>query len=840
MATSTFVVDRSLEALPLTRLLDVRARLKVEGMFEKPIVTAGDRPVLNGNQALTPNTLYAAEKNGTLRYYLPEYRVSVEDGQRPAVQLRYQAGDDDEVGRLTIALAWTAPRAAGLTVRAMDHVASLGLRFRVPVQDANGNPSTAGGVEQTIPLQPLQQAGDLTARSTTIFRDKTTFNTVYQALCLNDGNDQVASLDIQIRARVGIRTWRQVIVGRPTEVDQAKVLKYRGALFTDMVHKESLGTLHAVPSAGAARIRLTAPPPDVTSRVDATRTVVARPETRRMVMATPRAVSPAVAAVAAPRRVMTAPARPAIATMRVAMPAARISPAMTVAAAAAAPAARAAATPVAVSARPSLERATLSRVNTPKLAQAVAVSDLRIANRAVVPIRMVLDTARQPAIVDGELENRQSLPFSFDPGKPDNDDVFAVEGFDRGGIHLLLPLRLTAPDGSAHVVYQDNLMRDVVHIAPNEFRLERDATAPFLPSLSFLASEFGTTDGTNDEDADVLFRVAAVYRLEPWLDPDVVELARAELATQGLVARFTTSVARDAALTLDLDLLGNEQQRGGATVDPARGITDTLELDHTTFVRLWRERLSNPASGGITGNVEYKLFDGSPVQVKVRLSLWEASSELFDVAPVGGVDGQPGRYRVVVRNRIESPARVTALPSVVVSGGATAHAVDAGSIVGQVFQPQESREIMYDVSGGAADVDDLEPTVLARAEPNLPALLKLLMLTPGYASLGFSLAVKAAATAFAPSTGGGEALTGLLVEFDDGSRATLTPSQPQMDVSLVGRLLDQILGTGDDSQRYFYRVTNLHASGEGARTSWLEGRGAASLEVGVAAVRLDF
>ena len=48
------------------------------------------------------------------------------------------------------------------------------------------------------------------------------------------------------------------------------------------------------------------------------------------------------------------------------------------------------------------------------------------------------------------------------------------------------------------------------------------------------------------------------------------------------------------------------------------------------------------------------------------------------------------------------------------------------------------------------------------------------------------------------------------------------------------------LGTGDDSQRYFYRVTNLHASGEGARTSWLEGHGPTPLQVGTATVKLDF
>jgi len=116
----------------------------------------------------------------------------------------------------------------------------------------------------------------------------------------------------------------------------------------------------------------------------------------------------------------------------------------------------------------------------------------------------------------------------------------------------------------------------------------------------------------------------------------------------------------------------------------------------------------------------------------------------------------------------------------------------------------------------------------------------MLLVTPGYASLGFALTVKAPPELFAPPSGGAETLIGLLVEFDDGTRTNLSGSTPQVDVTLVGRLADQLLGTADESQRYFYRVTNLHPSGEGARTTWLEGHGTAPLQVGAAVVKLDF
>jgi hypothetical protein len=112
--------------------------------------------------------------------------------------------------------------------------------------------------------------------------------------------------------------------------------------------------------------------------------------------------------------------------------------------------------------------------------------------------------------------------------------------------------------------------------------------------------------------------------------------------------------------------------------------------------------------------------------------------------------------------------------------------------------------------------------------------------TAGYTSLGFSVTVRAAPGTFGSTAGAAEPLSALLVEFDDGTRTTLSSGVDHVEVTVVGRLIDQILGTADDSQRYFYRVTNLHASGEGARTSWIEGHGTADLVVGGAVVKLDF
>lgn len=812
---STFVVDRSLGAVPVTKLLDVRAQLRVAGTFEPVVTDAADRPVLAGGQTLEPGALYPAERNASLRFYLPLYQLSRDALGQPAVELRYAVGDAGEVGRLTITLTWTLGVTVALEKRMIDHTTALSLRYRVGVQgDAAATAGATGAREQTLPLQPLQHLGNQLARSTTIFTDRARFDTVYQAMA---GPQRSAMLDLEIAAKVGVRTWRQVIIGRPGMVDQAKVLQGRGALFTDMLQRESLSAVRRDGMSASTRVRMIAPPPEQTARIDATRAALSRSEMVRL--AEPPAAAPVLRErIAAPRVAMMV--RPTVALQPVAPAAATLTDARL----------------AAIEGQPRVNAAVLYRVNAPRLSQAVAESDLEIAGRRAVPTRVVLDQSRRPAIVDATLENRQTLPFMFDPAV--DKSVLAVEGFDPGGIHLLLPLRLAAPDGSTRVVYQDNLMRDVLHVTPSEFRLERDPTAPFLPALSFLASEFGTTD--DDTDADVLFRVAAVYRLEPWLDPDVVALARAELARQGLVARFMTSVSQDAQLTLDLDLLGAEQQRAAADIDPDTGITDTLDLDQNTFVRVWRERLANPSGGGVTGRVDFRLFDGSAAQVPVRLSLWESSAELFDVSFVGPVPEQPATYRVMVRNRIESPAWITGLPAEVVDGGGVAHAVNPQSLVGQLVQPKETRQVDYVVQGASSPVVGFEPTVIGRPEPNLAELLKQLMLTGGSGTLGFALTVKAVEGAFAAPAGGGEPLTGLLVEFDDGTRVSLSADAPQVEVTLAGRFIDQILGTEDDRQRYFYRVTNVHARGEGARTDWREGQGTAPLEVGTAVVRLDF
>lgn len=826
------VVDQRLGAVPMNRLIEARDALALRGRLSlPPIVQEGGRPVIEGGQTLQPDVVYPSERDPNLGYYLPRYAVQRDAAGRPAVELKYDpaaaaADPAAGVGSLALTLAWTSPVAvATMRLRPLDHVVTLALRYRIGVQDM----AAGMGLETTLALQPLQPVGEGLARSLTTVADKALFDGLYQALRTPASG---ASLQLQVRARVGVRTWRQVYVGTVAEELQAGPLLAREALITRTVVARD--PLRRVAPGALTPVVMSPPiiaPPAPRSLAPAPGTA---PAGARAAMLRPVGGTAALPADRVAARPVVAPAssvrRPVAATMpldrapvRIARPAAPV-----VAAPAAQPV-------VAAPLRPIASDQVFLR---PRLSEAVETSDLVIGGRRVVPTRVPLDRRRRPAIVDADLENEQALAFSFDPREPANAAVYLAQGYAEA-LHLLLPLTLTK-DGRTYRVYQDNLMRDVVHVAPSGFRVQRQWSAPFRPQLTLLASEFGTTEGGDDANAQVMFRVAMGYRLEPWIDPVVVELTRAALAEQQLVPRLTTQLPADAKLTLDLDLPGTAKARADARVR-AEGIDDTLEVDHNAFVRLWRERLAAPG-GGIDGQVDYTLFDGTAVSVKARISFWDSDAELCDVALLGSVEGQPTRCRVSVRNRIESPVRIIELPPELLPGGGFATPVEPGQWLERTLQPQEAVQIDYDF-GATPPGGDFDPSVIARTEPRFDVLLRLLLMTQGYPSLGFPLVIGAAAGSFAaaadaPATA--DALSGLLVEFDDGTRSTLTPALPQAEVQLMGRLIDQLNGRGDEAQRYFYRVTNLHAAGEGARTGWLEGQGSNPLQVGPVQATLPF
>lgn len=487
--------------------------------------------------------------------------------------------------------------------------------------------------------------------------------------------------------------------------------------------------------------------------------------------------------------------------------------------------------------KPVMDANIAARVYAPRLQRAVAATDLKVTGIKAVPLRLALDHKKAPALLDAELEGRHAIPFHFDAALAEHRNIYAAAG-EGAPINILQPLQLVEADGQNRIVYQDQLQREVVHVPPTEFRLLRSAQTPFAPSIGFLPAEFATAEG--DDEAEVFFEMAMNYQLAPWTDPRILDLAREALRQEGRVARFVSLVPEAADLSLDLDFLGDDRHRREAEVEHhghQGGFNDVLQLDQDTFTQLWRSQLSQP--GGIGGSVRQTWFDGTEVNAPVRMSFWQESDEVVESRLLEADPEQPDHYVVRLRNRIESPVTLRGLPAELLADGAVASVVDKAEWLGQTLPPQGSVDVVYQVEPAGTGVVHLEPVVVAEVGPDLNALLRRLLIKPGFESLGFALSVSALEGSFGPPEDGGSAVVGLVVEFDDGSRVELSEDEPEVEAQLSGRLLDQLMGQADDQQRYFYRVTNVHPDGEGARTSWFEGAGDTPLEVGPAFVALE-
>jgi hypothetical protein len=888
----SFIVDRSLRGVRVEKLLD--ARKTPPGRIPAPsgATLAEDRAEVPAGEALVADRLYPSAQDPSRRYFLPRYALALRDDGQPEVQLRYlgDAGESGVLGHLRLTLAWVPPAWSGGELRTIDHRVELALRFSVPVEGASGP-----GHEQIVQLQPPQRESGNRATSLTVLTDKAQLDTVYQAMRIDPENPSTragTSLWLTITAAVGVRTWRQVVVGQPAFIDQLEALERKHALFTTMLDRQDVMALRRTdgratvtmrsPSAvDLARVRTTralledrsaiipstagarATRPVPMDRATASLTGSARllrtlrfdAEAPPPANTVPRAhllanaarlpvVEPTPPVVTRRARPLIEPPGPILAPPEPIPAPSPPRPPMPPAEPVVAPPPRRPVEAAPAGAWEALGPAALARANAPALREAVRVTDLAVAGRKAVPTTIALDRERRPAIIDAELETTQALPFEFDPAR--FRDVF-VGGYRGPDIHLLFP-HLLVDDGTPRMIYTDNLMPEVVHVPPTEFRLVRDEQSPFSPTMTFVASDFVTTEEGDENAAAVFYRVAVVYRLEPWVSPRLLELARQRLEQlrpgSGGALRFTPIVPRGAALRLEDGLLGDAQQRTHATIDPLVGITDVLDLDSDTFTRLWRRlagiddtgSAGGRALGTLSGTVAFTLFDGTEATSAVRISLGGDGADLVDATHVGLASDGTGEHEVVVRNRVESPVELVELRAVELGHGAVAWPVGAAQLVGRVLRPQEHVVVRYRIDGPSSEVPRLQPLVIARSRPEPTALLKLLLRAEsGFASLGFGVTVRAVEGSFAAANDGASAIVGLRVEFDDGTEVALAADAPQQEVSLVGRLLDQLTGGADQQRRFLYRVTNLHPTGEGARSAWMEGHGAGTLQVAPAA-----
>lgn len=824
-AHESILVGAHFQGVVLSRLLDAKDAFTPRGevVKGKGQVRPADGPVLDSRTQPEPGRLYPAQHDPDLRYYLPDYQVAA-SGADPAVELEF-LGDAAEAGRLTVTLTWSVPEAADVEVRTMDHTVDLALAYQTPVRDETGR--TTGTVPQKVALQPPVPAGTRSATSTTTFPDRSAFQAVYQAM--RDPDFQ-ASLALQLRARVGVRTWRQVPVFLP-KLEQVRKALDRDVAITRVLQREDTAkvSLKQVMSHKPVRVRVRDHrDQDATkakAKADAKAKVTARARARgrgrgkvttgrvrdhRLGLA--RVVhhtldTTRLARVAPPALTSTVLARAGVRVGAVAAPAP------------APPAGRRSERVVSDAVASSILQGAL-KDRFLKVKDSVATSDFTVAQRKVIPVQIAVDRRSRPAVIQVDVSTSLDLPFVFPP--TEHPSVYTGADDYDGALRFLIRRAITQPDGSTVTVLQDSVLEHVVHLPPTRFRLGREDTSPYLPRIRFVLSEVATTD--EDADTEVLFLASVVYELEPWTDPSIIEAVRFELAKEGLNPTFVVVAPTQASYVLD------GEERSEAQIDPEEGIRDVLDLDAGGFSQLSH----NLADAGVGGRVTFTLFDGSEAHAEARLSFREESSDLVDTIWTGHEDG---RSTVTVRNRTESPVTITGLPAVLVTPTARAVPLDASSVVGTRLAPLETLEVHYQVDDPDLPLTDLAPTVLALPDPDVQRLCAALIEgLPGYSSLSFTVPLVASDGAFAVTGDPSTQLTGLLVEFDDGSTATLTPDDPDVEAVLVGRLLDQIFADDDEErdQRFFYRVTNLHLGGEGARSAWQEGRGTSTLAVGVA------
>jgi hypothetical protein len=440
------------------------------------------------------------------------------------------------------------------------------------------------------------------------------------------------------------------------------------------------------------------------------------------------------------------------------------------------------------------------------------VAKLNIGGRLLAPSRAIVDPDGEPAWVQTTLPVEWELPFSF-PIAAEYSHLYETGTLGlTGAPSILRPIVVTDSTGQPiRGVYQEVVVPTRIHLVPQVFRLSRAPDAPGLPELRMVAGDFVAA---TDEGVEPVYRVSITYALEPWISPDVRDAVSRALGRPAPELSF--SITPPVLATLRLTLPDGPSERSGATLDANARITDVLDLSPDAFSHFVRTLRDSPASG-ITGSVSVRLLDGQETaESAVHLALGFESENLLDTVVRGVVE--PGRWRVELRNRIESPVRIEECRAFAFAGGVAAPVADTAPI-GTELRPGESLTVDYLVTpADAAFVVETAP-VRATPRPDAESLLRMLVLSSGGTAETVTVDVSGRFPPPGDPAFATDPLVALRVEFDDESAVTLTSGTPDARVTLAGRLLDVALGRA--VRRYFFRVQNINTSGPGAASGWL-------------------
>ena len=761
------VIDNRFTARSLSELLDRRGTER--GILRRlpgssPGSTEEALP-LSSNGKLAPLILYASTTDPAVRYYLPLYRLAVDDG-RYATRLKWRSPQDDPDGPLawlTVELQPEAPSAPGLKLIEIDHTTVAQLVYVLPAQGAQN------GAQLSIELGALERQADQRSRCVKPIFDKQEFDRLYQIL--TDSALQ-ARLELRCTAMVGYRTWRQIML--PSAVRELP--GNHRLLHEEILDRKRLPALDPAPRIDPVR-RL---PPTVV------RPTAERPAASLRPSSLVR-VSPALATRSQPPIRLPVLAHPVL--------------------------------------RPEPQPA-----ETPAAPEAPAHAELpvREAWKRAAGLETLLDRRGRPTVLRVQATAVQSIaPFCFPIAT--NAYMFDLPGDLRPSTnHILIPRTVIGGDGlPVATFYQDSAFRDQFYYQPQEFRLSRLSAAPGLPDLLVAFLDAVGKQSENDDDVVIYYRAELAFHAAPYLSPQILDLARVQLAELSVPPRFTALNPAGSTLRLRLPLDESDGQlrdieRPGATINFTEAVSDNLDLSSTELERLLAA-FESPSGIGIEGAVRAQLLDGRSIDIPLRLSLRETAGSLFDATFLGPVAGAPqGRHRVSLRNRIESAVELRAIAAVQVAPGVMA--APLSPVLPLVVRPGETIQIEY-AAPPQAVVTAIEPVLSAVAQVEPHFLWRMLMVNRGYTSNTFTIQVAIDPGYFGPPPSEKqELLTGVLVEFEADTEVTLTAQRPSAEVVLRMPILDRLLKE-PTAQGYRYRVTNLHVSGEGARTNWQASEG---------------
>lgn len=472
----------------------------------------------------------------------------------------------------------------------------------------------------------------------------------------------------------------------------------------------------------------------------------------------------------------------------------------------------------------------LARAYAKPTRELLQVSDysLRLTEAAAVkalPLRVLLQEDQQPVLVRTRVESRARIGFRFNVDV--NAYMFDIPNELRPTTNHIL-LQDEVHDGSDVLVfYQDSAFRDQFYYQPQEFRLKRESSFPYLPGFKILYNDV-VTQGEGNE-ATIHYRVLIQYVAMPYVKVGLLDKARQKINNPN--ARFAALSPRSTSLILRLPLDEasmnlTEVQRDDAIINLDGGIQDTIDLSQKQFEQLLT--LLRDA-GGLEGRLDATLIGNATAQIPVELSFKSTVGEVF-TSTYHGKQPPANMHRVSLTNRVQTPVRLEELHSVPLENEAAAFpntTPPADSI-----PPDGTFDVDYFVFPPTATVTQITPVVTASAEINLIQLISSLSVNPGYSENTFQVKVALElgflGTAASP---GEDPLTGVLVDFQP-DVAILLDSEAEQAVTLPMPLLARIFND-PNAKAYQYRVTNLHGSDHkvGNQSEWIPVLGDAKLTI---------